>query len=74
MRIRPTELGLVLILTLASLAQVNDSSAKQSPPTRRDDTQEIMHGVTIKDPYRWLEDQNSADSKFCLEIHCQAAG
>ena len=62
------ELGLVLVVTLASLAQVNGSSVKQSPPsTRRDDTQVILHGVTIKDPYRWLEDQNSAETRAWID-------
>jgi len=63
----PAQLGLVLILTSASLAQVNGSSVKQPPPTRRDDTQEILHGVTIEDPYRWLEDQNSAGTRAWID-------
>jgi len=57
------EVGLVSILALASLAQVNGPAPQSPPPTRRDDTQEVLHGVTIKDPYRWLEDQNSAETR-----------
>ncbi len=26
------------------------------PATRRDDVKDILHGVTVEDPYRWLED------------------
>ena len=33
----------------------------QSPPTRKDSTTEVLHGTTIADPYRWLEDQDGAD-------------
>ena len=52
------------LFATASFAQVKSSSTKQSPPpTRRDNTQEVLHGVTVADPYRWLEDQNSADTR-----------
>ena len=32
------------------------------PPARRSDTVEILHGETIADPYRWLEDGESSDT------------
>jgi prolyl oligopeptidase len=36
---------------------------KAPPATRVDNVSETLHGVTITDPYRWLEDQNSPDTR-----------
>jgi len=33
------------------------------PPARRDDTADVVHGVTVPDPYRWLEDAGTPDTK-----------
>jgi prolyl oligopeptidase len=55
----------LLILTL-SLGSLQDQSSPQKqgpPPARREDVQETLHGVTITDPYRWLEDQNSPETR-----------
>ena len=33
------------------------------PNTRRSDSVEVLHGRTIADPYRWLEDPDSAETR-----------
>ncbi|KPK80637.1 MAG: hypothetical protein AMS27_16575 [Bacteroides sp. SM23_62_1] len=36
----------------------------QAPPeTKRDNVVDILHGDTLKDPYRWLEDQESTETR-----------
>jgi prolyl oligopeptidase len=35
--------------------------AKPFPPTRRDDLVETLHGQTVADPYRWLEDEHAPE-------------
>jgi prolyl oligopeptidase len=37
------------------------------PPARRDDLIDILHGVPVPDPYRWLEDAESADTQAWVE-------
>jgi len=42
-------------------------SNNSSPPlARRDDTREIIHGIEVPDPYRWLEDGASVETRAWL--------
>ena len=34
---------------------ISDTASPQYPETLRGDTVELMHGVEVADPYRWLE-------------------
>jgi prolyl oligopeptidase len=36
------------------------------PPTPVEPVTEILHGVPVTDPYRWLEDQNSRRTRKWL--------
>jgi len=37
------------------------------PPTEQKPVTETIHGVTITDPYRWLEDQQSPDTRAWID-------
>src|SRR5258708_29408270 len=37
------------------------------PPTAIEPVTEVLHGVEIVDPYRWLEDQNSPATRKWIE-------
>jgi prolyl oligopeptidase len=39
----------------------------QYPPTRRLDQIDVLHGVRVEDPYRWLEDPDSPESRAWIE-------
>ena len=41
------------------------------PPTRVATVKETLHGVTIADPYRWLEDQNSPETRAWIDAQIQ---
>src|SRR5271156_5066983 len=52
------------------------SAAGKCPPaTRRDDVVDTLHGEKIADPYRWLEDQDGAETRAWIEAQdaCTAA-
>jgi len=37
------------------------------PPTRRENVTETLHGVSVTDPYHWLEDQNSPETRAWID-------
>ncbi|HYL10761.1 MAG TPA: prolyl oligopeptidase family serine peptidase [Candidatus Acidoferrales bacterium] len=46
----------------------NEGKAVAPPPsTRVDNVREIIHGVEIADPYRWLEDQESPETRAWID-------
>ncbi|HQQ78469.1 MAG TPA: S9 family peptidase, partial [Thermoanaerobaculia bacterium] len=61
--------GLVFVLPLLAFALTRPSRARGAdpgerppyPPTRTTQASEVLHGVTVMDPYRWLEDEKSPE-------------
>ncbi len=43
------------------------SAPLKYPDTRRTNLVETLHGVEVADPYRWLEDDNAAETKTWVE-------
>ncbi|HXN73519.1 MAG TPA: prolyl oligopeptidase family serine peptidase [Candidatus Acidoferrales bacterium] len=67
------QIAYLLLLALACLAasavptMAQDNNVKCPPPTRVEDANEIIHGVAVSDPYRWLEDQNSRETRAWID-------
>ena len=61
--------ALVLYAALSPIvaAGPQDAGVPRPPATRRDDFKETLHGVELVDPYRWLEDQSSPDTRAFIE-------
>jgi len=56
-------LSIAVLFSPFALAQSAGAVTAAAPSTRRSDVQETLHGATISDPYRWLEDQESAETR-----------
>lgn len=54
------------LLVAVSLVAINafaKDAPMQYPKTRLDAVKDVIHGVTVADPYRWLEDVKADDTK-----------
>jgi len=56
-----------MIRPLLAFLLVLPAWAQKPPATRTDNIKETIHGVTIADPYRWLEDQNSPETRKWID-------
>jgi prolyl oligopeptidase len=57
-----------MMLLVASVGLMAGANSISGPPaTRRDDAVDDYHGIRVADPYRWLEDQNSPETRAWIE-------
>ncbi|MBN2072144.1 MAG: S9 family peptidase [Candidatus Krumholzibacteriota bacterium] len=63
--------GLLLLFTLSlaavTLADAGKITVPRPPVTRKDNVVDTLHGIEIVDPYRWLEDQESAETRAWIK-------
>ena len=58
-----------LVLTRSTRARAAAPSAKSPyPPSRTGDAAEVLHGATVLDPYRWLEDVKSPEVQAWMKV------
>jgi prolyl oligopeptidase len=57
----------MIVLWLAAGLKVIADEKISYPPTAKSDFKETLHGTVIEDPYRWLEDDNSEQTKAWVE-------
>lgn len=60
-------IALAILAASAAPAMAQESNLKCPPPTRVEDVKETFNGVVVNDPYRWLEDQNSPETRAWID-------
>src|ERR1041384_7172415 len=60
------------VLLLCAILVISSTSSAQAqtpkpPPSRVDNFREVIHGVEIIDPYRWLEEQDSPETRAWID-------
>ncbi|WP_232821889.1 prolyl oligopeptidase family serine peptidase [Desertihabitans aurantiacus] len=53
---------------------MSETPAVRVPTTRRDETADLLHGRLVPDPYRWLEDPDSEDTREWVRQQNEATG
>ena len=46
---------------------MTETGELKPPPTRAEDLEEVLHGETVADPYRWLEDGESSETRAWVD-------
>jgi prolyl oligopeptidase len=64
----PAAILVALCVVSAPGAWAQQGSSGACPPAaRKDDVVEQIHGVSVADPYRWLEDQQGAETRAWID-------
>ena len=67
-RLRVRLVSALCFLLLQAAYSAPLAEAKSPPPTRKDNVKETLHGVELVDPYRWLEDQQAAETRAWIDV------
>ena len=68
---RPT--FLLLLAACASHPNRTPVASDSAPPTRREDVRDVIQGVTVEDPYRWLEAEKTPDVQAWMKAQDEYA-
>ena len=55
------------LLAFVSAVSIANAQAPAYPATKKGDVVDDYHGTKVADPYRWLEDLGSADTKAWID-------
>jgi prolyl oligopeptidase len=67
-RLRTLSVALALLLGPVRSTELSAQAVPAGPPpTRRDDFREVLHGVEVVDPYRWLEEGSSPETRAWID-------
>jgi len=62
-----SQLMLLIIFFISNVVWAQIEVPEKPPETRKDNVKEIIHGVEIVDPYRWLEDQETQEIRAWID-------
>ena len=62
MKIKQSLTPTIMLIMLFILMVYNKQSSYDYPKTRKVDSVDVYHGVSIADPYRWLENDQSIET------------
>ena len=60
-------IGAILLVATPSLLKAQEGGAKCPPPTRVEGTKDTYGTTVVADPYRWLEDQESKETRAWID-------
>jgi prolyl oligopeptidase len=64
---KKTSVWLLFAILVISATSAVRAQVPKPPATRVDNFREVMHGVEIIDPYRWLEEQDSPETRAWID-------
>jgi prolyl oligopeptidase len=61
-------IGAILLVATPPLLKAQESGAKCPPPTRVEAAKDTYGTTVVADPYRWLEDQESKETRAWIDV------